>query len=40
MLTYQNIKKIFIVVAILTIKGYQKTNAQQLSQPLVINAGI
>lgn len=33
-------KKIFIVVAVLTIIGYQKTNARQSSQPLVINSGI
>jgi lysophospholipase L1-like esterase len=40
MFSYQNLKKLFFVVAILTIAGYQKTIAQEPIEPFVINAGI
>ncbi|HEY8660740.1 MAG TPA: SGNH/GDSL hydrolase family protein [Hanamia sp.] len=40
MFSYQNLKKLFAVVAILTITVCLKTNAQQPTQPFVINAGI
>ena len=40
MFSYQFLKKLFIGVAVLTIAGYQKTIAQEPTEPFVINAGI